>query len=514
MREDVEASERVYCQGPLLESVQSLGLFEDSKTFVDMPMRSDPETILAAFAALPERTEVAVRAFVESHFEEAGSDLEPWVPDDWVETPERLAALAEPWRGWALDLNARWKELGRSSRARPGTTSLLALKHGFVAPGGRFREPYYWDTYWIVLGLLACDMRNTARGVISNLLAYVDDFGHVPNGGRVYYLNRSQPPMLSEMVVAYVDAAREAGDDGVEDFVRDAVPRLEAEYAWWMRERGARGLNRYWTSAATPRPESYREDLATNGSYADLAAAAESGWDFSCRWFRGGADLAATRTTAIIPVDLNAIMLRFERNLAALSSNDAYRVAAEARVEAIQAQLWRPRLHRWTDNTLDGEDEGDPLPYASDFAMLWAGVADDADDREQRAIVETLAESGLIQAGGVLTSRHVTGQQWDAPNAWPPLQFFVAAGLRRLRVSEAQTLASTIETRFLNSAYAAWSTTGDMHEKYDAFHPGQSGGGGEYAPQLGFGWTNGLVLSLLTAAPSNRHDLVCNAAVV
>lgn len=492
----------MYCQGPLLEAVQSLGLFEDSKTFVDMPMKSDAETILAAFVALPERTEAAVRAFVEAHFEEAGSDLERWVPEDWVETPARLAALAEPWRGWALDLNARWKELGRlASARRPETTSLLAPKNGFVAPGGRFREPYYWDTYWIVLGLLACDMRNTARGVISNLLDYVDEFGHVPNGGRVYYLNRSQPPMLSEMVVAYVDAAREAGDDGVEEFARNTLPRLEAEYAWWMRERGVRGLNRYWTSATAPRPESYREDIETKGNYADLAAAAESGWDFSCRWFRDGDDLAATRATSIIPVDLNAIMLRFERNLFVLSSNDAYRVAAGVRLEAIQAQLWRPHLHRWTDGTLDGDDEVDPVPYASDFAMLWAGVVDDADDNAQRAIVQSLADSGLVQAGGVLTSGRVTGQQWDAPNAWPPLQFFVAAGLRRLRVSEAQTLASTIEDRFLNTTYAAWSKTGHMHEKYDAFNPGQSGGGGEYTPQLGFGWTNGLVLSVLTASP-------------
>jgi len=75
-----------------------------------------------------------------------------------------------------------------------------------VIPGGRFRESYYWDSYWIVLGLLACDMKETARGLVQNLLDDVANFGFVPNGGRIYYLNRSQPPLLSEMVVTLLEA--------------------------------------------------------------------------------------------------------------------------------------------------------------------------------------------------------------------------------------------------------------------------------------------------------------------
>lgn len=82
--------------------------------------------------------------------------------------------------------------------------SIIRRSLPFIIPGGRFRESYYWDSYWIVLGLLACDMEVTAQGLVRNLLDDVSTYGFVPNGGRIYYLNRSQPPLLSDMVVALV----------------------------------------------------------------------------------------------------------------------------------------------------------------------------------------------------------------------------------------------------------------------------------------------------------------------
>lgn len=188
--------------------------------------------------------------------------------------------------------------------ANPQRYSILRRKHAVVIPGGRFRESYYWDSYWIVLGLLACDMKDTARGLVQNLLDDVADFGFVPNGGRIYYLNRSQPPLLSEMVLALVEHDP-AGVDAA--FVQRAVGLLEAEYRFWMVEGeravalqgpadGARHvLNRYYTASNHPRPESFREDLELAGLadcaasfYADIAAGAESGWDFSSRWIVPG----------------------------------------------------------------------------------------------------------------------------------------------------------------------------------------------------------------------------------
>jgi len=107
-------------------------------------------------------------------------------------------------------LNKFWKELVRKVPDdvfdAPQRFSILRKKHPFVVPGGRFRESYYWDSYWIVLGLLACDMTLTAKGLVQNLLDDVSTYGFVPNGGRIYYLNRSQPPLLSDMVVALLEA--------------------------------------------------------------------------------------------------------------------------------------------------------------------------------------------------------------------------------------------------------------------------------------------------------------------
>lgn len=585
-------SARVYCRGPLLQAVQKANLFSDSKTFVDMPMLEEPELVLAAFETLPAATtRDGLMQFVKTYFGPPGGDLEPWTPTDWVRKPRKLALLDEPWQSWALDLNERWKMLGRvaSERVRkhPARSSLLAPPNPFVVPGGRFREPYYWDTYWIVEGLLACEMFDTARYVVDNLLAYIGDFGFVPNGGRVYYLNRSQPPLLSEMVVTYLNAAIDAErEQCAADLVRKALPLLVVEYRWWMLPENGHVvrysdpttgrdfvLNRYNTDTRAPRPEAYTEDVSTAAEvspsrraslYSDLAAAAESGWDFSSRWIEcicnnnntasGSANgsLALTATRDVVPVDLNAIMLRYERNLAAIhhfvdlldasatmspmvreiwfaarraagldpadASNDSQRrcgsrtdsdfsnsfeyyvAAAAERTCAIEALLWRPELGIWRDLHLSSRSARTDCrgALASDFTMIWAGASDNTDDDAQRALVSRLAGSELLQPGGILTSLLETGQQWDAPNAWPPLQFFIIKGLRRLRVPEAAGLASTLSKAWLESNYAAWHSTGNMFEKYNAFRPGIVGGGGEYTPQLGFGWTNGVVLSLLT----------------
>jgi hypothetical protein len=83
-----------------------------------------------------------------------------------------------------------------------------------VVPGGRFEESYYWDSYWIIRGLLICDMTETAWGVISNLLEDVTNFGFVPNGGRIYYLDRSQPPLLTLMIAEYLNHVGWSSDEG------------------------------------------------------------------------------------------------------------------------------------------------------------------------------------------------------------------------------------------------------------------------------------------------------------
>jgi hypothetical protein len=132
---------------------------------------------------------------------------------------------------------------------------------------------------------------------------------------------------------------------------------------------------------------------------------------------------------------------------------------------------------------------------ASNFVPLWAGAQ--LNQLQAERSIEALKRSGLLADAGVLTTDiEGSGQQWDAPNAWPPLQDMLVEGLAASGTESGEELALDLTRRWLNANFVAWKATGHMHEKYNA-ETGQAGGGGEYVPQTGFGWTNGVVLRLL-----------------
>mmetsp|Transcript_8383 Transcript_8383/g.21410 ORF Transcript_8383/g.21410 Transcript_8383/m.21410 type:complete len:566 (+) Transcript_8383:63-1760(+) len=540
----------VFCRGDLLDAVQRARLFSDSKHFVDMPMRAEPEAILAAFEAMPlehRGDSSRLRAFVQEYFDEPGAELVPYTPDDCPVEPPLKAQVADPALHPFLEaLHGLWPTLCRKVAPKvaeaPQRHSALPRRAPVVLPGGRFRETYYWDSYWIVEGLLASGMSETARGLVQNLLDDVEAFGFVPNGGRVYYLNRSQPPLLCDMVASVarlMDAAAAAS------WLPPAVRLLQKEHDYWMSDLhavnvGSYKLNRYSADWSSPRPESYREDVETASGnaavYREIATAAESGWDFSARWTHAGSriggvfSLRETAATRVLPVDLNAILYRAERTLAALTQavetstplNEvevavaslgdsaltapgaaALAKAAAERREAIDALMWKPAVGRWVDAWLqvDGsvaDDTGDDrAPMLSDFAApLWAGLAD---AERATAAVAALQRSGLLGVGGASTTAcSGTEQQWDAPNAWPPLQSMLILGMRQLEASSGgPTLAAQLAQQWVGTCYAAWRHSGFMFEKYDSSQFGFGGGGGEYEPQVGFGWSNGVVLQLL-----------------
>jgi alpha,alpha-trehalase len=201
--------------------------------------------------------------------------------------------------------------------------SIIYVKDGVIVPGGRFREFYYWDSYWIIQGLLHSEMYTTAKGMLSNFLSIINRFGFIPNGGRVYYSMRSQPPLLCGMIKSYVEATNDT------EFAKAAVETLNAEFNYFMTNHtvtvNGHVLARYGDRSFGPRPESYREDMSTaeifkteeekQEYFSELKAAAESGMDFSSRWFINSTDngsnigdLTTIKTRYIIPVELNAIL--------------------------------------------------------------------------------------------------------------------------------------------------------------------------------------------------------------
>jgi alpha,alpha-trehalase len=397
--------------------------------------------------------------------------------------------------------------------AQPGT-SLLPLTKPYIVPGGRFREIYYWDSYFTMQGLMQDRRYDLARDMLANIADLIDRYGHMPNGNRSYYLSRSQPPFFAAMVELV------AGHDG-EGLLRRYLPQLQAEYDYWMEGEGAvpRGasyrhvvrladgtlLNRYWDDRGdSPRDESYRQDVETarrSGRpvpeiYRDLRAGAESGWDFSSRWLADGARLETIRTTAIAPVDLNCLMQHLEQVLAKayrlsgdLDKARFYVARAQARTDSIRRLMWRDGLYV---DYLWREARHSPERTAATVYPLSFGIATPA---QARAIAASIRRQFLMP-GGLATTLKKTDQQWDRPNGWAPLQYLAVEGLQRYGENE---LAREIARRWIRTNLRSYAATGLLREKYDIESPVlRDAGGGEYALQIGFGWTNGVLARLMS----------------
>ncbi|RKO96302.1 glycoside hydrolase, partial [Caulochytrium protostelioides] len=418
---------QIYCSGPLLDTVQRARLFNDSKTFVDMPTRRGQYEVLSAFDQLgTNATQEDVANFVAENFDSPDGEL-ALVEDlpEWQADPPVLSQIADPHLSiWAKSLNFIWTKLYRISKphqiCNECLSSSITVQRGFIVPGGRFREFYYWDTYWIVLGLLASDLHQIAIDMVENMLDVVETFGFFPNGGRIYYLNRSQPPMLTAMVREVV-----AATDNVA-LLRRALPILEMEHDWWMSNRivaptffpngtlvptlnatdpgsvdSRFALNAFVVAWEHPRPESYMEDVATTQvfandtlrrkqAYRDIAAGAESGWDFSTRWLNttlpdgthnaAGAQLTDIITSDILPVDLNSILYDMEMTMANFhgrvgtpAGQQYFSHAASRRAEAMDLFLFDPATACWNDARLStGEQNAEWYP--SNVHPMWTGA--------------------------------------------------------------------------------------------------------------------------------------------
>ena len=428
----------IFCRGDLLHTVQMARIFNDSKTFVDMRLQSDEADVLQAFKALGPSANISkeqVIKFVNENFHLVGHDLQQWTPLDWRENPAFIDHIKDKnLKTFASKLNELWKKLGRKitdeARMYPARSSLILVANPFVVPGGRFREYYYWDSYWVVNGLLVCGMKDTVKGMIDNFIQLVNTFGFVPNGGRIYYTNRSQPPFLIPIVSLYLNKT------GDVDYVKSILNALEKEYTFWRKNRtvevelssGKYKLSIYAANMNTPRPESYYEDIHTaqevpedarSTLFQDIASAAESGWDFSTRWFnhtdykRGS--LSSTRTRQIIPTDLNSILYacenlleKFFRMTGNTAKADEYKSFSEARAAAIEAVLWDEK-GLWLDYDRQLKKRRGDF-YASSVVPLWAGVIRGNITREM-IVLRTLKRLRVLDyPGGLPTSLFSSGQ--------------------------------------------------------------------------------------------------------
>ncbi|XP_014971362.2 trehalase isoform X2 [Macaca mulatta] len=516
----------IYCHGELLHQVQMAKFYQDDKQFVDMPLSIAPEQVLQTFTELSRDHNHSIpreqlQAFVQEHFQAKGQELQPWTPADWKDSPQFLQKISDAkLRVWAGQLHQLWKKLGKKMKpevlSHPERFSLIYSEHPFIVPGGRFVEFYYWDSYWVMEGLLLSEMAETVKGMLQNFLDLVKTYGHVPNGGRVYYLQRSQPPLLTLMMDCYLTHTNDT------TFLQENIETLALELDFWTKNRtvsvSLEGknylLNRYYVPYGGPRPESYSKDTELADTlpegdrealWAELKAGAESGWDFSSRWLIGGPNpnsLSGIRTSKLVPVDLNAFLCQAEELMSKFYSrlgNDSqatkYRTLRAQRLAALNAVLWDEETGAWFDYDLENKKKNQEF-YPSNLTPLWAGCFSDPGVADKA--LKYLEDSRILTYQyGIPTSLQKTGQQWDFPNAWAPLQDLVIRGLAKAPLPRAQEVAFQLAQNWIRTNFDVYSQKSAMYEKYDISNGGQPGGGGEYEVQEGFGWTNGVVLMLL-----------------
>jgi alpha,alpha-trehalase len=488
--------------GELFADVQLRRMHADSKTFTDLVPVDALRKILKDYEQQRERPGFDLNEFIEQRFK------------SYLGSMDETGYASAQGQPVEEHINELWKILTRHAYRNNG--SLIALPYTYVVPGGRFAEQFYWDSYFIMLGLAAANNYKPIDNMIKNYAFMIRKLGYIPTANRSYLLSRSQPPFFSHMVKLLADKRGKA-------VLIRYLPYMLAEYKFWTKGRkdltpeapayrrivrmpDGSVLNRYYDNKHTPRPEAYKEDVETAHSvsdrsasqvYTDIRAACESGWDFSSRWSKNIDDISSIHTTDIIPIDLNCLLVHLEETIADCYSllkqpllAKRFKTRAEERQAAIQKYCWNPSSGFYFDYDFVTGKQTECYSLAALYP-LYTNVA----TQEQAAAVYSVLSENFLRAGGLVTTLMTTGQQWDAPNGWAPLQWISIVGLRNYGYND---FAEEVKRRWIGSNLAIYSTQAKLVEKYNVLDVTGGGGGGEYPLQDGFGWTNGVLLSLLT----------------
>lgn len=478
--------------GELFIDVQLGQVFDDGKTFVDCTAKYPYSDIRSNYQVQKDKKGFDLKAFVLEHFEVA-----PLITSDFKLDPDRSPKE---------HVEALWPVLQRESDTDIAGSTLIPLPRPYIVPGGRFREVYYWDSYFTMLGLIESGKLDLIEDMLDNFAHLINTVGHIPNGNRTYYITRSQPPFFAQMVNLL---AVNKGDSVYEKY----GAALRKEYEFWMEGQNARDrpikhcvatpagiMNRYYDLGDTPRQESYREDYIlvqeTKGGakmYRDLRSGAESGWDYSTRWFVDGQNMGTIATTDILPVDLNSLLYGLEEVLTKSFKSDAVYVATlktsmKARREFLNDYCWNAKDGSFEDYNWVKQERTEVKSLAMVFPLFFKLAS-----QAQADSVAIYLEKYFLKPGGLPATLNHSGQQWDAPNGWAPLQWMAVMGLENYGHSN---LAKTIAERWVTLNEKVYRNTGKFVEKYNVEDMSLEAGGGEYPVQDGFGWSNGVYLAL------------------
>jgi alpha,alpha-trehalase len=483
--------------GELFKEVQLQRIFNDGKTFVDCIPKKNPKDIMSDFNANKKNliTKTSLEQFVKEHFE--------------LPSQQQSNYQSNKQEAIVTHIKNLWTVLKRNPDSYLEGNSLLPLPNAYIVPGGRFREIYYWDSYFTMLGLAESNEWEIIENMVNNFSYLIQTYGHIPNGNRTYYLSRSQPPFFSLMIDLL---AEKKGSNIYATYLQS----LQKEYDYWMDKTittkhvvtmpDGSTLNRYYDQDEIPRQESFREDyeLIENSKNENastmarnLRSGAESGWDFSSRWFADGKNISTIQTTNLIPVDLNGLLYHLETTLAKayketgnLLQFNLFNKKAEERKNAINKYCWSNSANWYVDFNISNHQQSIELTAAGISPLFFLL----ASNEKAKALEKTL-NSKFLKSGGVVTTLKNTKQQWDAPNGWAPLQWITIKGLENYHFSKT---AKTIAERWIHLNTVVYERTGKLMEKYNVENISLDAGGGEYPGQDGFGWTNGVLLKLIS----------------
>ncbi len=466
----------------LFDAIQMQHVFPDCKTCCDIIPKNSLEGINRTFQTQKESPSFNLSDLISTQFSLPKIDI-----------PE-IKKYDSP----ADHVRNLWPFLERMDGPVDSQTTKIKLPYPYIVPGGRFQEMYYWDTFFTMQGFDTRDI-DRCENLILNFRHYIETLGFIPNGNRQYFLSRSQPPFFGLMLeFVWSLAKREPLDT--------ELAALEKELVFWNRRQSTGDqaslrtvhvngtvLHRYFDESPTPRPESYREDveMVENLSVDDkeklfehLRAACESGWDFSSRWCYDEQDLKTIKCADIIPIDLNCLLNHDARIINKYNHDKGGELKQEETWEVIRQLCWNDDLGIYCDYNFARNCNTGRATTAATFPLFLKLATE-----EEARSTSDFIEKHLLQDGGIVTTLVESGQQWDWPNGWAPLQFVAFVGLKNYGFND---LAHEIASRFCHLIEKTYNETGKMMEKYNVVDLKVSAGGGEYPNQDGFGWTNGV----------------------
>jgi alpha,alpha-trehalase len=415
---------------------------------------------------------------------------------------------------------------------------LLYLPQPYVVPGGRFNEMYGWDSYFIVRGLLRDGLVTEAKSMVDDMLYEIHYYGKILNANRSYYLTRSQPPFLTGMILAVYQRTHDR------QWIADAMPAIETYYQYWISEphlTPSTRLSRYFDSGEGPAPEVTASEREPSGithydrvleyfrknhvedydvsQYYDAKthrlmplfykgdrSMRESGFDPSGRFGPFSVDIIHYN-----PVCLNSLLYLMESETAELlgdipaRTGDAavWRQRAQDRAALINTLMWNDHDGLYEDYDFTRRRTR-RYPFLTAFYPLWAGIASPAQAARVAANLPLFE-----RAGGLQTSTTESGDQWDAPFGWAPLELIAVEGLRRYGY---RAEGDRISDKFLGMVVEQYRKSGMIVEKYDVVHRSiklnREIRFGYHSNEAGFGWTNAVFTNLLDALPAEQRNRI------